>query len=93
MSLRRCQIALIALVVLLGQWLSVAHAADHPVLAGADVVCDYCVSGIGSGPAPAPELAGALASSRIEPPVAAAPSFVARRLTGPRLSQGPPVIS
>lgn len=46
------RLRLIALVaaVLCGQWLTLAHASEHPALGAHEAVCAYCVSGIGSAP-------------------------------------------
>lgn len=92
MSLRHLRIALLAAVVLLGQWLAFAHAAEHSALTQADSLCAFCVSGIGSAPppvadaspmpaAPAPAIPG---SPALAPPRAAVAAHLIR---------GPPTIS
>ena len=53
MKLRPLRIWVLLAAVLMGQWLTVAHASQHPALEPvADALCVYCTSGIGSGALP-----------------------------------------
>ena len=43
----RLQTAALLLALVLGQWLTVAHAFLHPVTAGPDTHCEFCLHGPG----------------------------------------------
>jgi len=40
---------LLALVLVIGQWLSFEHASRHPALSPVDQTCDFCLQAQGSG--------------------------------------------
>jgi hypothetical protein len=80
---------LLLAAVLLGQWLAVAHATQHPALAVAHADCEYCCSALGS---PLPVAAGAvpLAAPAAEtPPAMQSPAAASRPAATPR-NRGPP---
>jgi len=84
--------AVLALAVLFGQWLAVAHAEDHALQPGAAHVCAVCVyaHGAGHGALPAvPRLALGASIEAPEIPLAATSSAVTVRLHPIR---GPPAL-
>lgn len=90
MSLKQLRPYLLLAAVLFGQWLGLAHAAQHDSLAPHETLCAYCASGIGSAPPPATSSSLPLARHGVEAPQAAAPVFLAALQSGPARIRGPP---
>ncbi|HSW13411.1 MAG TPA: hypothetical protein VLI06_11265 [Solimonas sp.] len=81
---------ILALVLLLGQWLSFAHEIQHPAL-DSDVDCQLCVhaQNLASGAAPTASGLPVLAATTEAPLSLAAPAPKARAAAQTRI-RGPP---
>ncbi|PPE75939.1 hypothetical protein C3942_03395 [Solimonas fluminis] len=90
MRVRTHHSLLLALALLLGQWLAFAHELQHPAL-GADVDCQLCVHAhnLASG-APAAAAAQAFAQYTQESPAAATPVAVVAAQRRLHPIRGPP---
>lgn len=93
MRTRQIHSLLLFLALVLGQWVSIAHASEHAAPQAHSALCDYCVSGIGSGPASAPPALPVFAHDADPLPVRPVLPVVTAKRYNPRLSQGPPLHS
>lgn len=77
MRIRRLHEVLMVLALVLGQWLTLAHAFQHPALSAADFQCQICLhaQGLDSGAAPTPLQPASLAAAQEAPQRTAAPFF------------------
>lgn len=91
-SKRPLHLWLLALTLVVGQWLAVVHGVQHQLNAGEQLVaCETCVVGHSAAPPPAAVLALALLPASNEKPLAvrnAPPSRAALLIPPPR---GPPL--
>lgn len=90
MMLHRLRVLALLAAVLFGQWLGLAHAAQHEALEPESALCAYCISGIGAGAAPAPAIPAPLLTPIHAAPHAAAAQFNPRTGVGPPRNRGPP---
>lgn len=92
LSANRLRNAVLLLALVLGQWLTFAHAQQHPAFGAAEKACVYCVHapGLDAGAAtPAPALA-AERPARHETPLAPRPAAARTILFSAAPIRGPP---
>lgn len=85
----RARVLLLLAAVLIGQWLSFAHASQHNALEPDRSLCAYCVSDIGSGGTAAAPSLPVLAALPEIPAVFATGAMSGLALSQPR-NRGPP---
>lgn len=91
MKLHRFRIWALLAAVLLGQWVTLAHASQHLALEPvSDALCAVCASGIGSGSAPAADLPKLIFAANGAAPATLLPQALTQENGAPPRNRGPP---